>query len=49
MIKEILSSGQKRLPDQAIVELLSTQGVTLARRTVAKYRKELDIGSSFNR
>jgi len=49
IIKEIINSEQKRLSDQEIVELLARQGVTLARRTVAKYRNELDLGSSFDR
>ena len=34
---------KKPLSDQAIVAKLSEQGVTIARRTVAKYREELDI------
>lgn len=34
------------LSDQRLCELLSQDGVTIARRTVAKYRIELGIGSS---
>ena len=34
------------LSDQKLSQLLSTQGVQVARRTVAKYRLELGIGSS---
>ena len=34
------------LSDQQLCELLSGNGVTVARRTVAKYRMELGIGSS---
>jgi len=49
IIKEIIESEQKRLSDQTIVELLAKRGITLARRTVAKYRNELDFGSSFDR
>ena len=49
IIKEIISTDERRLSDQDIVELLFNQGITLARRTVAKYRNELDLGSSFNR
>jgi RNA polymerase sigma-54 factor len=49
VIREIIDSEQTRLSDQGIVELLSKHGITLARRTVAKYRNELDVGSSFNR
>ncbi len=51
VIKEIIaeSSGEKRLSDQKISDLLSKKGINIARRTVAKYRKELDINSSFRR
>lgn len=49
-IREILSeSGDKKLSDQKIADLLATRGITVARRTVAKYRGELDIDSSFRR
>lgn len=34
------------LSDQTLCKLLSSDGVTIARRTVAKYRLELGIGSS---
>lgn len=37
------------LSDEAIVALLADQGLVLARRTVAKYRKLLDIPSSSRR
>ena len=37
------------LSDDAIVGLLATEGLELARRTVAKYRKELGIPSSYQR
>jgi RNA polymerase sigma-54 factor len=49
IIKEIIESEQTSLSDQNIVELLAKRGITLARRTVAKYRSELDFGSSFDR
>ena len=51
MILEIVEEeGRgKRLTDQKIVEMLETKGVKIARRTVAKYRKELDIMSSHHR
>jgi RNA polymerase sigma-54 factor len=44
-IGEIVGSEnpKKPLSDQAIVVKLAEQGVTIARRTVAKYREELDI------
>jgi RNA polymerase sigma-54 factor len=49
IIKEIIESEQTNLSDQVIVELLAERGIALARRTVAKYRNELDFGSSFDR
>jgi len=49
MIREIIQSENKRLSDQDIVEHLETIGIHLARRTVAKYRNELNLGSSFDR
>ena len=49
IIKEMLISENRLLSDQDISELLAQKGIALARRTVAKYRKELDMGSSYNR
>jgi RNA polymerase sigma-54 factor len=37
------------LSDQKIVEILAAKGVSIARRTVAKYRGELEIESSYQR
>ena len=42
-------SGSRSLSDQDISKLLAGRGINLARRTVAKYRAELDLGSSFER
>jgi RNA polymerase sigma-54 factor len=39
----------KPLSDQKLAELLSQEGVTVARRTVAKYREELNIEPSWAR
>jgi len=39
------SSG--RLSDQKISDMLKKRGISIARRTVSKYRKELDIGSAY--
>jgi RNA polymerase sigma-54 factor len=36
-------SPKKPLSDQKIVEILKAEGITIARRTVAKYREELGI------
>jgi RNA polymerase sigma-54 factor len=49
VIKEIIESEDRALADRDIMELLSRRGIKLARRTVAKYRSELDLDSSFGR
>ena len=50
IIKEIIEKeGGKGLSDQKIADLLMKRGIPLARRTVTKYRKELDISSSYDR
>jgi RNA polymerase sigma-54 factor len=49
IIKEIISFENKLLSDQDISAHLTQKGIALARRTVAKYRKELDMGSSYTR
>jgi len=51
IIKEIIEENQtgKKLSDQKISEILKTKGIGIARRTVAKYRSELNIESSFER
>ena len=47
-IKEIIDSEDKKKPfsDQKISEILGNKGTKVSRRTVAKYRDELDIPSS---
>ncbi|MCK5672657.1 MAG: RNA polymerase sigma-54 factor, partial [Spirochaetales bacterium] len=51
VLKEILEENtlKKQLSDQKISDLLKLQGIKIARRTVAKYRSELFIDSSFER
>ncbi len=51
ILKEIIEENreEKSLSDQKLADLLSKRGISLARRTVAKYRKELDILSSYER
>ncbi len=51
IIREIIAehTGNKQLSDQKIADILSQRGIQIARRTVAKYRKELKIESSFER
>jgi RNA polymerase sigma-54 factor len=51
IIREIIETEgmEKHLSDKRIAEILESKGIKLARRTVAKYRKELDILSSYKR
>ena len=51
IIQQILEEhqGKKALSDQKISNLLKERGITVARRTVAKYRNELNIDPSFIR
>ena len=46
---EAAGPGDKALSDHRIAEILAEKGIHIARRTVAKYRKELDIDSSYRR
>lgn len=50
-IRQILEEhqGQKALSDQKISDILRERGISVARRTVAKYRNELNIDPSFIR
>lgn len=49
-VRELLEQPQHRgLSDQALSDLLAERGIKIARRTVAKYRKELRIQSSYDR
>jgi len=49
IIQELINADEQNLSDLDISELLARRGISLARRTVAKYRKELDLGSSYTR
>jgi len=51
IIKEMIenNTSEKKLSDQKISDMLKKQGISIARRTVAKYRNELDIDSSYMR
>jgi RNA polymerase sigma-54 factor len=49
IIRELISGEERRIPDQEITDLLAKRGISIARRTVAKYRGELDLGSSYTR
>jgi RNA polymerase sigma-54 factor len=50
-LQELIDSEDKFHPlsDDALVEALSEQGLTLARRTITKYRKQMGIPSSRQR
>ena len=45
----IAGEGAKILSDDTLVELLNAKGCDIARRTVAKYREAMGIGSSVQR
>ncbi|MCL2269918.1 MAG: RNA polymerase factor sigma-54 [Treponema sp.] len=49
IIGELVNTDEQNLSDLDISELLAQRGISLARRTIAKYRKELDLGSSYTR
>ena len=45
----IAGEGATILSDDTLVELLNAKGFDIARRTVAKYREAMGIGSSVQR
>jgi RNA polymerase sigma-54 factor len=49
IIEELVNADDQNLSDLDISRLLKRRGIELARRTIAKYRKELDLGSSYTR
>ncbi len=49
VIKEIIENEANAMSDQDITDILARKGIKLARRTVAKYRGELNMDSSFGR
>ncbi len=49
IIKDIIQNEPEALSDQEIAEKLALRGIQIARRTVAKYRKTLQLDSSFER
>ncbi|MET4558928.1 RNA polymerase sigma-54 factor [Lysinibacillus parviboronicapiens] len=50
-LKQLIEREDKQNPlaDQQITNILCTEGIQISRRTVAKYREEMNITSSFNR
>lgn len=51
MLEEMIKKENKTMPlsDEALSDLLKKKGVPCARRTIAKYRRELNIGNAFQR
>jgi RNA polymerase sigma-54 factor len=49
IIKEMITAEDRCFSDKEIAFQLAQRGIPLARRTVAKYRNELDLGSSYTR
>ena len=51
IIKEIVDHEDPKAPksDQAMVEILAERGIDISRRTVAKYRDEMNVPSSSKR
>jgi len=51
MIKRLIDAEDARKPlsDEKLVDMLKKEGIDVARRTVAKYREALGIGSSSQR
>jgi len=49
IIQDLVETEKRSLSDLEISEVLAERGISLARRTVAKYRKELALGSSYDR
>jgi len=50
-IKELVNQEDKRKPysDQILLKLLEQEGISISRRTIAKYREEIGIPSSVKR
>ncbi|MCL1696683.1 RNA polymerase factor sigma-54 [Lysinibacillus sp. BPa_S21] len=50
-LKELIETEDKQKPltDQQLTNTLSAEGIQISRRTVAKYREEMNIMSSYNR
>ncbi|HEK25446.1 MAG TPA: Fis family transcriptional regulator, partial [Hydrogenobaculum sp.] len=49
MIKKLIQNEETIYTDKDIEEILRNYGINIARRTVAKYRAKLGIGSSRKR
>ena len=49
VIRDLIESEKEKISDTKISHILKEQGITLAPRTVNKYRKELSLPSSYHR
>lgn len=51
VLKELILQEKKSrpLPDELLAKLMEQKGIPISRRTIAKYRKEMGISSSFAR
>lgn len=49
LISQILEQQSTRLSDSKLTQLLNERGIKIARRTVAKYRSQLNIENSYKR
>lgn len=49
ILEDEANSGRAALSDRELMAILAGRGIKIARRTVAKYRGELDLDSSFSR
>ena len=48
-MQEIIGRSKYNISDLQLTEMLNRKGIRIARRTVAKYRKQLGIENSYNR
>lgn len=48
-INEIVGNSNEKLSDSKLTQILNSQGIAIARRTVAKYREQLGIDNSYHR
>lgn len=47
-IKKILENSEESISDSKLTEILASRGIKIARRTVNKYRRDLNIDNSYN-
>ena len=48
-MQEIVENSKEKLSDSKLTQILNSQGIAIARRTVAKYREQLGIDNSYHR